>query len=456
MSGSGNSRRIVTIDALRGFTMGLMILSAAIASSSGLPAWMFHCQVPPPDYVFHPEIRGITWVDLVFPFFLFSMGAAFPFAIRKRLDSGSSNRDIVIFLLRRWVTLVLFALVIGNAGSIYTWQGSDIIKGAFSILMWTGMFLSLVRTDRKGINVAGYILVAALVAAEAFIFRVPMSLHNNDIIIMILATVAFWGGIIWLFTRNSALLRSIVWLVAIGLKAIVSYTSWIVLPEIPEWLSWVFNWGFLQYLILIIPASFVGDILLESSRKRPAEPTRPGMEGWTAAVALTAVAVQLWGLYCRQTANDLYITLTLAGIFAALSVNKNIRNLQVVILGFALLVAGILFDFPDGGIAKDHCNLSYLFTTGGMACLVTYVLLYLENKGWKGGFLAASGQNPMIAYTVCWFVISPLLYGCGILGYIDSLCVGSPFWGIVRGLLIMSLMYLVTTLFTRMRLFWRS
>lgn len=455
MSGN-NNKRIISIDVLRGLTMGLMIFSAAIASSSGLPAWMFHCQVPPPDYVFHPEVRGITWVDLVFPFFLFSMGAAFPFAIRKRLDSGKSNSDILAFLLRRWVTLVLFALVIGNAGSIYAWQGSDIIKGGFSILLWTGMFLSLIRTDRKGINVAGYVLVAGLMAAEAFLFKVPMSLHNNDIIIMILSTVAFWGGFIWLFTRDNALLRSIVWLLAIGLKAMVSYTSWIVLPEIPEWLSWVFNWGFLQYLILIIPASFVGDMLLEANRRRPSASSRQGKEGWAAAIALAATAVQLWGLYCRQTGIDLYVTLTLAVIFTVLNANGKVRNLPVAVLGFVLLIAGILFDFPDGGIAKDHCNLSYLLTSGGMACLVTYFLLYLENKGCKGGFLSASGQNPMIAYTVCWFVISPLLYGCGILGHIDALCVGSPFWGIMRGLAITALMYIVTTLCTRMRLFWRS
>ncbi|MBQ0096450.1 MAG: DUF5009 domain-containing protein [Bacteroidales bacterium] len=456
MSVQSSNRRIVSIDALRGFTMGLMILSAAIASSSGLPAWMFHCQVPPPDYVFHPEIRGITWVDLVFPFFLFSMGAAFPFAISKRLESGKSNSDILLFLLRRWVTLVLFALVIGNGGSIYGWEGSEIIKGGFSILLWFGMFLSLVRTDKKTVNLTGYALVAALMATEAFIFKVPLSLYNNDIIIMILATVAFWGGFIWLFTRNSIFLRSCIWMLAIGLKAVLSYTSWIVLPEIPEWLSWVFNWGFLQYLILIIPASFVGDILLKASRRRPVQLSNPGKEGWAAAVALTAVAVQLWGLYCRQTANDLYITLSLIVIFAVLSVKKNIRNMPVAVLGFALMVAGILFDFPDGGIAKDHCNLSYLLTTGGMACIVTYFLLYLENKEWKGGFLASSGQNPMIAYTVCWFVICPLLYGCGLLGLIDSLCVGSQFWGIVRGLIITALMYLVTALFTKMRLFWRS
>lgn len=456
MSAGSNNRRIISIDALRGFTMGMMILCAAIASNSGLPAWMFHCQVPPPDYVFHPEIRGITWVDLVFPFFLFSMGAAFPFAISRRLDSGKGNSDILLFLLRRWVTLVLFSLVIGNAGGIYKWQGSDIVKGGFSILLWTGMFLSLVRTDKRTVNVAGYVLVAALVAAEAFIFKVPMSLHDNDIIIMILATVAFWGGFIWLFTRNSTLMRTIVWLIAIGLKAILSYTSLIALPQIPEWLNWVFNWGFLQYMILIIPASFVGDILLETSLKRSSALSRSGKEGWAAAVALAAAAVQLWGLYCRQTVCDLCITLSLTAIFFVLNVNRNIRNLPVATLGFVMLIAGILFDFPDGGIAKDHCNLSYLLTTGGMSCIVTYFLLYLENKGWKGGFLAASGQNPMIAYTVCWFVICPLLYGCGLLGHIDRLCAGSPFWGIVRGLTITALMYFATTLCTRMRLFWRS
>jgi predicted acyltransferase len=38
--------------------------------------------VPPPDHKFNPAIPGITWVDLVFPFFLFSMGVAIPLALR--------------------------------------------------------------------------------------------------------------------------------------------------------------------------------------------------------------------------------------------------------------------------------------------------------------------------------------------------------------------------------------
>jgi predicted acyltransferase len=68
-------KRAKSLDALRGYAIMTMILSAAEAFKV-LPAWMYHAQVPPPDHVFTPTIFGITWVDLIFPFFLFSVGAA--------------------------------------------------------------------------------------------------------------------------------------------------------------------------------------------------------------------------------------------------------------------------------------------------------------------------------------------------------------------------------------------
>lgn len=449
------TRRIVSIDVLRGLTMGLMIFCAAIAYDSGLPAWMFHCQVPPPDYVFHPEVRGITWVDLVFPFFLFSMGAAFPFAIRRRMDKGASGTDIILFLLKRWITLVLFSLVIANAGNISAWDGSDILKGIFLILVWAGFFLSLVRTRNKAVTHAGHILILALMAAEWLYFKIPLSLHNTDIIIMILSAVALTGGIVWLFTRDNMPLRVLIWLAIVGIKALTSYTSALDFLKLPDWITWLFDWGFLQYLVIIIPASITGDILHRSGISR--QSGRTSVKNlWAELVAVLAVIFQLIGLYNRLTVIDLGVTASLFGAFVLLNGRRSTRFAPVGHIGFILTLAGVLFDFADGGIAKDYCNLSYLFTTCGMASLMTYVLLQLESNGWKGGFLARSGQNPMIAYTICWFLICPLLYGIGLLGWIDSLATGSIFWGLFRGAVVTALMYILTGLCTRLGIFWRN
>lgn len=61
------NQRALALDALRGYAIITMVLSATIISSI-LPGWMSHAQTPPPDHIFNPEIPGITWVDLVFPF----------------------------------------------------------------------------------------------------------------------------------------------------------------------------------------------------------------------------------------------------------------------------------------------------------------------------------------------------------------------------------------------------
>lgn len=67
-------KRAYAVDLLRGLAIVGMVLSGQILWHAELPAWLFHAQVPPPSFRFDPSVPGITWVDLVFPFFLFSMG----------------------------------------------------------------------------------------------------------------------------------------------------------------------------------------------------------------------------------------------------------------------------------------------------------------------------------------------------------------------------------------------
>ena len=104
-------KRITSIDILRGIAIIGMIFCANIGFNSGLPAWMFHAQTPPPTYAFDPAAAGLTWVDLVFPFFLFSMGAAFPLAMRKKFENGAGIGSTALQLLKRWAILTLFAQI---------------------------------------------------------------------------------------------------------------------------------------------------------------------------------------------------------------------------------------------------------------------------------------------------------------------------------------------------------
>ena len=248
------NKRIITIDILRGITIFAMILCANIGYNSNLPAWMFHAQTPPPTYAFNPDIPGITWVDLVFPFFLFTMGAAFPLAMRKRLESGTSRWTIAGALFRRWLTLTIFAIVLGNAYQIGGSARPEFLKGIFAIILWGVMFLSLVRVKdektSKLLNNIGLFLLVVMAFLAIDWLGITLSRWNSDVIIMILANVAMIGGLIWMFTRNNLRLRWLILLFIIALKALRSYT-----PEAMSWvpslgsISWFFSWGYLQYLL---------------------------------------------------------------------------------------------------------------------------------------------------------------------------------------------------------------
>jgi predicted acyltransferase len=99
--------RSYALDALRGFAILTMILSGSI-SFGNLPAWMYHAQVPPPLHKFIPSIPGITWVDLVFPFFLFAMGAAFPLALSKKIKDDKVPFNLILQIFKRGLLLCFF------------------------------------------------------------------------------------------------------------------------------------------------------------------------------------------------------------------------------------------------------------------------------------------------------------------------------------------------------------
>ena len=69
------NNRALALDALRGYAIITMVLSATIVTHV-LPGWMSHAQTPPPDHAFNPMLPGISLLPVCY-------GSSFPFLDRK-------------------------------------------------------------------------------------------------------------------------------------------------------------------------------------------------------------------------------------------------------------------------------------------------------------------------------------------------------------------------------------
>jgi predicted acyltransferase len=91
------TKRIPSLDAFRGFTIASMILVSHPGS------W---------DYIFpqldHAKWHGLTFTDLVAPFFLWVVGVSITIALTKRLNTGIKREQILLHILKR--SILLFAI----------------------------------------------------------------------------------------------------------------------------------------------------------------------------------------------------------------------------------------------------------------------------------------------------------------------------------------------------------
>ena len=188
------NNRALALDALRGYAIITMVLSATIVTHV-LPGWMSHAQTPPPDHVFNPLLPGITWVDLVFPFFLFAMGAAFPFSIRKRAEKGDSKLKLVYEAVKRGIQLTFFAIFIQHFYPYMLSSPQDIRAWLLAILCFAVLFPMFMRIPLKmpdwahtGIKIAAYgiavIMMLMVIPTETiitinFMFVSKMGLLNT-------------------------------------------------------------------------------------------------------------------------------------------------------------------------------------------------------------------------------------------------------------------------------------
>ena len=98
--------RVASIDIFRGLTIAVMIFVNALPETAGLPWWTYHA---------HEQEDVMTYVDMVFPFFLFIVGMSMPLSVAQRLKRNPSIPALWLHVLIRVLGLLVLGLVLANA-----------------------------------------------------------------------------------------------------------------------------------------------------------------------------------------------------------------------------------------------------------------------------------------------------------------------------------------------------
>ena len=100
-----SGKRITSIDAFRGITILVMVFVNELAGIREIPAWMKHMPA---------KADAMSFVDIVFPAFLFIAGMSIPFALNKRVTNNSSGGKLQKHILWRVAGLLCFGFFYGE------------------------------------------------------------------------------------------------------------------------------------------------------------------------------------------------------------------------------------------------------------------------------------------------------------------------------------------------------
>lgn len=156
--------RVQSIDIFRGFTMAVMIFVNDLSSVEGLSRWTYH--IP-------RDIDAMSYVDMVYPFFLFAVGLSLPLAVGQRLRRDPSVPRLAWHVLLRALALLTLGLILANAEHVN--RGLVHLRGSAwallallgGILLWTVYPEAVPRRVASGLRLLG----AALLLFMLGLFR---------------------------------------------------------------------------------------------------------------------------------------------------------------------------------------------------------------------------------------------------------------------------------------------
>lgn len=465
---SQDPRRAFALDALRGLFLISMTMGFAIGSEH-LPLWMYHRQMPPPgDKIV--DVAGISWRDLAYGAFLFTMAAALPLTFSKRIDKGETEIAIVMAALKRYGMLLFYALLVAHSNTYFL--GYTQVARVLALVGFVIMALVFTRRRRdwdegryRIANRAGWVLAIAFLALSPLLYGKSFTFTRIDDIIAGLAFASLTGIIIWYFTRDNLPARFAVLAIAVAMYLGAKGDGWVA----TWWWDWPAPWAFeasrFTLLTVVIPGTIAGDLILRWMRSSRDEHEAPAT--WTRArfgtlSVLTALVppVIVVGMYNRWVAETFQVILAIivAGLFATAKPRTPLERLlrSLFVWASLWLVIGLLVEPFEGGIRKVPDTLSYFFTVTGttmmLLVMLTSIIDALHRRKWVNALIDV-GHNPLLTYVLYTVLINSALE---LIPPLRDALNGSPWTSVLRSALEVVAVVLIVRAVSRRRIYWRT
>ena len=520
-----------SLDFLRGLSIFGMIFSAIIPYGV-LPAWMYHIQNPPPSHDLDMSVPGIGWVDLVFPVFIFCMGVAIPLSWKNGKGAHSGGRrlcgegvqyvkGVFVRFLRLWAFSYLYVLMnFSNLDALWP-QVFTIVGFSLIFMLYYKPSVKVMGYGERGKskgwrivrNLVGIYLVAVVMVVGHYSFGEVIGLHRRGIIIFLLAFLYLFGSLVWYFTRERIGVRATIFALLLIFTHVTRQLDWPAITYANPQVNWWFNMEYIYFLLLLLPATVVGDILRR--REQESVATRRALDndvnGGVAArselcmgeqdeaavaqeavpdigqntrketgketghkgkngsaehliswLCLLFVVWQCYALYMNEALLNMAVSVPVVALLVLLCRRYSPLNCLFVAMAGLLVIWGISMGTIEDGIKKVPCTISYCLATCGISIYLLLVAQYIckfLGKTLLAGIFTGAGRNPLMAYITYGSLLVPLMKLCGVMPLYASIYSapdGNPLWGILRAAAATLLAMWIVSCFSRKGIFWKA
>ena len=265
-SGTIAAPRVVSIDIFRGLTMAVMIFVNELSGVRGLPWWTYHALA---------DVDVMTYVDMVFPFFLFSVGMSLPLSVSQRLKRNPSLPSLWMHVLLRSASLLALGLILANAEkadparmiiSGNTWG----LLGILSMALYLNVYVKSERfpaysTILRIVGLVGVVIVFALFRRTTHSGNAAWIDPSYPEILGLIAYSYLATAILYIPTRRWKW-ASAVWFVLLVALCVFSTAKILVFPDRLPLYLWPFSNGAMACMIM---AGVVTSTIFLGADRRP-------------------------------------------------------------------------------------------------------------------------------------------------------------------------------------------